>query len=511
VFIEKVMKKTRNIWVLFLIGFILVLSIVTVQATNPWSASASGAEKNTFKSLESIYIKSTPLCSDAAEVDVYIVENNDNWSEFDGETLEDVRGSPEPFSLTDSKITLESIWEKPVGGDYDIVVDCNKNGEYDHFIDQVDDFNKVGFSVESVSGAAKAVKGSKDIGDHTWRYDSEEVGFTSEILQIALTAEGEDIELFNMTVSASGNGDDTKISALEVYTDENNNGKLEDTETLIGSAEPAFQDDNGKTVVELDAFLADAETANFLIVYVLDDTLSEGEFSLKVESIEGIGANSEAEIKFSGLPISSGKMLVLSEKTCLGELNFELSPNPAAPGKKVAAVFSGLEGCDGTEVSLRTNPCGSSSPRMVGNCNLQNNTCQISFDVTSSLTYYACADKNEDNDSVDFGEFAFGDLVVKSLKEIANETEETEEIANETEESEENNESSGLEEITGNVVENVQQVSETSSFFILLEVTLLLILFVLVMILFRLKPPQPEKASNGKSTKKDKEKSEKED
>jgi hypothetical protein len=510
------MKKTRNILILFLISLVLVLSIVAAQSTNPWSASQSGSEKNTFKSSDKVYIKSNSLCEPAEEVDVYIAENNDNWD--DGDALDDVRGSPGTFNLTNSKLALNLLWENPEGGDYDLVVDCNQNGEYDEFIDQIDDFTNIGFSVESVAGTGKAARGSKDVGNHMWRYDPEDIDFANEMLQLALTAEGEDVDLYNITIAASGSGDDTKITALEVYADENNNGKLEDTETLIGSAEPAFEENNGKTVVELDYSLADKETENFIVVYVLDETFAEGEFSLNVESIEGVGATSDSIIKFLGLPLSSGKKQVLSEKTCLGELILELSPNPVVSGKKVAATFSGLEGCEGIQASLRTNPCGSSSPRIVGSCNLENNTCKVSFDAASSLTYYACADKNGDGDSIDFGEFAFQDLIIKAPEE-AEETDQTEEIANETEEVTnqteipENATGGGLEEITGNVAQNVEAISETSSFFILLEVTLLLILFVLVMILFRLKPPQaqPEKSSNGKSAKKEKEKSEKED
>jgi hypothetical protein len=507
------MKKTRNIWMLFLAGIFLSLSIVAAQPVLIWATSSGGVVKSSFKTTDEIYVKSNAMetCSRVGSVDLYIVADQDNWT--DGDTLEDVRGSPDSINLSSSKILLTKIWDAPQSGEYDLVVDCNKNGVYDLIIDEI---NNDGFSVEAVTGTAKAAKGSKSPGDHMWRYDPENVDFENEMLQISLTAEGEDVELYNMTIASSGSGDDTKIVALSIYADGNNNGKLDDAETLIGSAEPAFEDNNGKTVVDLDYFLVNKETENFLVVYTLDETLSEGEFSLVVESISGIGSSSGSPIKFSGLPISSGKKQVLPEKTCLGELSMEFSSNPADVGSKVTASFSGLEGCNGAEVSLRTNPCGSTSPKIIGTCKFENDTCGVEFNATSSITYNACIDKNGDNDSVDFGEYAFGDLVVKSVSKAINKTEETEEIepiTNETEETPEENISNPIEAITGNVVENVQEVSETSSFFILLEVTLLLILFVLVMILFRLKPivVQAEKPSNGKSAKKDKEKSEEED
>ena len=63
-------------------------------------------------------------------------------------------------------------------------------------------------------------------------------------------------------------------------------------------------------------------------------------------------------------------------------------------------------------------------------------------------------------------------------------------------------------EITGGAVEEFrEQLAEAGSFFILLEITLLLILFVLIMIMFRLKPPKKEK----KESKKDKEEEDEED
>jgi len=511
-FVQRRMKKTRKLIIVSIISTILLLSFVMAQSTNPWSASAAGIEKNKFKSSEDVYIKSGKLCEPANEVDVYITEDNNNWT--DGDALDDVRGAPEPVVLISSAIPLTDLWENPDSGQYDIVVDCNKNGVYDEFIDKIDSFSAAGFEVEAVAGSGKAERGSQDIGDHEWQYDPEEPDFTNEMLQLALTASGEDIELVNMTISASGSGDDTEISALEIYVDENNNGKLEENETLIGDSQPAYEDNNGQVVIDLDYFLTKDVTENIIIVYKMKENISKGEFSLSADSITGIGGDSSNIIKFSGLPLESGKKLVSPEKTCLGEVIVTLSPNPAQAGDNVKAEISGLEGCDGKDASLRNNPCGSSTPRIVGSCALKDNSCNISFKATSSLTYHVCVDKNGDGDSVDFGEYSYEDLVVEQPVE-ENETEgnetETEETTtgeNETEETtEEGKNNTG---ITGGITGIGGEITETSSFFILLEVTLLLILFVLVMILFRLRPvvveqqkeQKPEK--NGKKEKKEK-------
>ncbi len=465
---------------------VFILSVVTAQSTNPWAASPTGAEKNKFDSLDDVYVRSGKLCQPATEVDLYIVDNNDAWA--DGDELDDVRGAAEPIVLIGNAIPLTKIWENPDGGDYDIVVDCNRNGEYD-FGDQIDDFEDIGFEVVAIAGEGTVELGSNDPGDHQWRFDTEQIDLENEMIQIRLKAEGEDIELVNITISASGNGDDTEIDALEIYVDENNNGKLDDTEILIGDSQPAFEDNNGKATLDLDYFLENGVEESFLIVYIMNDEISEGEFTLKVDSITGIGGDSDSIVKFSGLPLESGLMNVLPEKTCLGELTLELSPNPAEPDSQVRALASGLGRCSGLEASLRTNPCGSSSPQVVGTCEIDDGKCTVTFTATREGTYHLCVDKNEDGDSVDFGEYAFEDLTIKEAEEEIEETETNETTADEPEETEEEEEEE--QEGTGptGAVSGLEELSETSSFFILLEVTLLLILFVLVMILFRLKPP----------------------
>ncbi len=351
------MIKTRNVITLIVLS-IFLLSVVTAQSTNPWSASPTGAEKNKFDSLDDVYVRSGKLCQPATEVDLYVVDNKDNWEE--GDELEDVRGAPDPIVLISNAIPLTKIWENPDGGEYDIVIDCKKDGEYS-FGDAVDDFEDVGFEVLSVAGNAKIELGSNDPGDHTWRYDLEDIDLENEMIQFKLSAEGEDIELVNITLSASGNGDDTLIDALEIYVDENNNGKLDDTEILIGDVQPAFEDNNGETTTELDYFLENGVEENFLIVYIMNEEISEGEFTITIESLTGIGEDSDSIIEFSPLPLNSGLNTILPEKTCLGELNLVLEPNPAELDSTVRAKASGLDGCDGIEVSLRTNPCGSSS------------------------------------------------------------------------------------------------------------------------------------------------------
>src|SRR4030042_904018 len=102
-----------------------------------------------------------------------IIDNN--WT--DETPLDNVRGAPEPVVLISSAVPLTNIWENPDNGKYDIVVDCNKNGNYDELIDKIDSFSGPGFEVEAVAGSGKAEKGSSTIGDNKWQYDPEEPDF----------------------------------------------------------------------------------------------------------------------------------------------------------------------------------------------------------------------------------------------------------------------------------------------------------------------------------------------
>ncbi len=482
-----------------------LILMIAVLATSFVSADIQSIKDN-YLATEKVYVRSTShLCINRpkeANVSLYIVENRDEW--FGGDVLEDVRG--EPQLIRNSQFASEMIWDSSESGFYDIIVDCVENEAYDT-LEPTDSLDKVGFAVEMVTGTSKASIGSKDVGDHFWMYDPEAIDLINEMLQISLLAKGEDIELTNMTVQAIGSGNDAELEKIEIYVDENNNGKVDEDEFLIGFSQPAYSDDNGLVTVELEYFLTKDLEENLLVVYTMKDTIEEGEFSLKVESIYGVGEGSGELIKFSGLPMTSGVKTVLPKKTCLGTLNLELEPIIAAKGDRVIARITGLSGCLNKTISLKTNPCGSSIKEEAGSCKVEEEGCEITFKAVKSQTYHACIDKNNDGDSVDLGEYAFTDLIVSELTQeeegIPEETNVTEEVNMAGEETEEVGEE--LAGITGEVIEEFRQtLSETSSFFILLEVTLLLILFVLVMIMFRLKPVV-EKSSKAPNKTKEKE------
>jgi len=410
------MRRKRKFWFLFLMFVFLLIGIV--QASILQTKNSKGITTDKFLTSDEVYLKSnTGLCNNLYEsVDVYVIESG-------GTILVDVRGGFQEVNLTTNyQIPSNTkIWSAPEVGDYDVIVDCDKSGAY-HPLEP-----KTSFSVQFKKGSASAEIGKNDIGNHTWQYDPEQPDLINEMLQLSLLAGGEDVELENITIEALGKGNDTKINALEVYIDGNHNGKLDEEEIVIGDSQPAYNQDDGITVISLDYTLTAGVVDDILIVYTMAENISKGDFSLKVNSIYGLGAQSNEEIRFSGTPLSSGFKTVLPEKTCLGTLTLELNPNPADENVSVNAKMSGLTGCDNKTIYLRRNPCTFPLVEEIQSCDVVGEGCEISVSSPETRRYYACIDKNEDGDRVDFGESVFQDLAV-NIKEVEEEVNVTEEM-----------------------------------------------------------------------------------
>ena len=433
--------------------------------------------KGKYTSVDSISVLSDqdPLCF-SAEGDVHLfIVKKDGFS--DGNKLEDVRGDFTLFS--NSKVT-QKVWENALVGGYNIVIDCNTNNDYD-VGEPISDV----FDVVFKTANGQVLEGDKNPDDFSWYYDSEEGDFDNVLLQLKLSATFEDIELNNATVEFGFPGKN-KIEKLEVYVDGNNNGKLENGENLIGWIDPGVLREG---FFFLNSTLKAGEDKNLLFIYKMKGDSEEGEYKLKVLSIFGTGFISEKMIRFSGLSISSNVLTVLPEKSCLGEILMGLTPSLATEDSKVVAKISNLNGCDGKDVLLKRDPCYMFSKPNIGSCELVNGKCEIEFNAIEGK-YFACVYKNDDLDYGDFGEVATQDLVVQASEVIVDGEKEI--VVGELEDEDESS------DITGEVVnERIQDVSDelaidfgaTSSFMVLLEVTLLLILFVLILISFKLKNP----------------------
>ena len=107
------------------------------------SSDASGAEKDTFDLSESVHCYGGNLPA-STPVDIYVVNNKDDWEE--GDALTDVSGGYETVTTgDDGSISTTLIWSSPLTqGSYDIVVDTNRNGEWNEG-EPIDSWTTTGF------------------------------------------------------------------------------------------------------------------------------------------------------------------------------------------------------------------------------------------------------------------------------------------------------------------------------------------------------------------------------
>jgi hypothetical protein len=92
------------------------------------SSDDTGTERNTFDLPQDVYCYAGNI--PAGAVDIYVVANQDVWN--DGDELADVSGGYETETTeTDGSIANTKIWSATLTeGDYDIVVDTNRNGKW---------------------------------------------------------------------------------------------------------------------------------------------------------------------------------------------------------------------------------------------------------------------------------------------------------------------------------------------------------------------------------------------
>ena len=91
---------------------------------------------------------------------------------------------------------------------------------------------------------------------------------------------------------------------------------------------------------------------------------------------------------------------------CSGSISLSLSPNPAQPSSTITASTSGLSNCDGKTIYIKDYQ-GCSSGTTICSCTSGDSGCSCQFTAPSSegdYTYFACIDKNGDDDFSDSGE-----------------------------------------------------------------------------------------------------------
>ncbi len=459
--------KKRSVQLILTI-FITILLITAVSASIK-------SNKKTYHTKESVYVLSTVGVNDnlcrsqnpPEKVKIHIVEHKQNWN--NGDPFEDVRG--EPNEIPNSKFSNTKIWNNPQTGTYDLIVDCNENQAYDESSEPI--YNE-GFSIIPKKGQGSMTAGHKNPQDFEWQYDPETPILSKEFFQIKLLAIDEDIQLENISLEIKSPQETTNI---EIYFDSNNNGILDTNDKLITKKESAKKSE----IISLNYKIRQDIDENFLFVFNNNENTPNGKYSIKILSITGTGTLSEKNIGFFGNPLESNTMNVVDKKSCLGETILELTPNPITSNEEVIAKITGLTGCDDKKIRLKSNECFVATGDLE-ECTLKSNTCEIKIEGIGGK-YFACIDKNDDDNYNGFGESTSVDLKLKEIKEEP----ENKEIDTTNKESS---------KITGNVIGNLDM---NNPLLIILEITLLLILILLILIFYKtLKPKTIESTQDKK-------------
>ena len=164
--------------------------------------------------------------------------------------------------------------------------------------------------------------GNNTPGNHDDYFDPNADPY-NEMLQLNISATTETLQNFNITITASGTGNDaTDIALVSVIHDLNGNGQFENgTEPVLDS--DTYPADNGTIIFDIIHTIPQGQSHLFLFVYEMRFTADAGEtFSFNVTQITTIGSiNSPPPLVLPGPPYSS------AVKTIVGSLLVETGPN----------------------------------------------------------------------------------------------------------------------------------------------------------------------------------------
>ncbi len=111
---------------------------------------------------------------------------------------------------------------------------------------------------------------------------------------------------------------------------------------------------------------------------------------------------------------TSSSSTTLPPGACSGNIILALNPSSVQPSGIVTFSASGLANCNGKLINLRQNSC---SGTQINSCTSQAQGCSGTFNApspTGTYNYFACIDKNNDNDFTDFGESALANIIVST-------------------------------------------------------------------------------------------------
>lgn len=472
-----VFQKKELIFRIFLLFFLFItsFSFVFAQQINPGTVDFKNYVSDKFLTEDDVYFSSNFACTNDKIIDLYIVENKGVWNGND--KLIDVRGTPQEVRTdSNARINKIKIWEKPEIGEYDIILDCNSNGLYDSdpILEPIDGFSSVGFSVFQFPG--KIFVSKTDVKNISWQYDPEIDNFPVEILKFYVLVQQEDVLLNSFEFKSHGNGSSLDIDNIILYEDINKNGIVDSTDKRV--SEGLFDNENNSISLSFDYLIKENQKSSFILFYLFNSN-ARSNFYVEFVNCSGLGQKSQKKVYSLSESFNSSFVNVLEPKTCLGFVNFRFLKNPVNGFESVDLIVNNLTNCSQKIIKIQDRSCSEITDTKCS-CIFDLNNCSCSFKSGNvSSDYWACVDKNDDGDYLDIGESYFTKLnILYNESKSDNSTEDISKI-------------NGLVSLDNQTLivphENKDNgESEIPRFYVLLEVTLLLILILLFLIFISL-------------------------
>jgi len=349
----------RVFWI-FLALFLLTTSTVEAFTDDIDAVDRNGRVIESVTVDDDIYISG--LCSSAVDefVDIYVVSKRSNWNDED--ILNDVTDDIEQIEGDEEgELPLTRVWFSRLDiGEYDIVVDVDRDGEFDEDLDCVDRNGGTGFKV--ISGATLTVsEGSKNPDeDFKWKPEKNDPFVT--FLQVRLRNDDEeDVLIEGIELAPRGSGNDRNmILEVIVAEDRGSDGKYVDGSDKVWGI-GTYPHDNRSVVIETNVVLKEKESINLVVAYLMGKGIGNADtFSVSLTDVEATGLTSDGEARVIGLSVSSIEMetngsgdaieverdsddvLVVSSNTTNKNSNSSVSlvENSDSEGGLLAGIFS---------------------------------------------------------------------------------------------------------------------------------------------------------------------------
>ena len=149
------MKKIRKAKVITALALtaVMLAAMTGIATANGYPSpdilpSDSSGYKDSFGADEDVYVIGQGAGD--ATYDVYVMDNQNYW--YDGDSLSGYKAkitvtvSPSGIGFV-GQPNLTWAGADTVPGEYDLVLDTNRNGDYDQGVDDVEDGMKIGFTV----------------------------------------------------------------------------------------------------------------------------------------------------------------------------------------------------------------------------------------------------------------------------------------------------------------------------------------------------------------------------